>query len=88
MAKGTGILALLATPKGGKAEKAGPPGAGSALSAKAAALKEMWSSLKSGDYDGAAVAFQDAYDACASDLGDEEEGDEPLLGDEDTDDEM
>lgn len=82
---GKGLLALLAAPKSkGSAgslpgESAGP---GSApLDSKAAALKAMWSNMKAGDFEAAALDFQDAYDACAmatEDEGDEYEEDEAL----------
>jgi hypothetical protein len=68
MAAPKGILALIA----GKSKGSGgslpgeSSGSGSSpLDEKAAALKSMWGNMKSGDFDAAALDFQDAYDACA-----------------------
>jgi len=67
----TGIMALLAKPKGGGPK--GPPlgggddpasGGSPALNAKAAALKSMWDNMKSGDFEAAAMDFHDAYMDC------------------------
>ncbi len=61
-------LAGLALVLGDKKPGAAPGGEGDdmALSAKRDALERMFSAAKSGDWDGAAMAFKDAYDACAS----------------------
>ena len=83
----TGIMALLAEPKGGGSGKSGPPapsydGGGDVASA----LREMYDSLKSGDDEGAALAFKRAKVACEEeDEGDDmdmPEGDEEALEDE------
>ena len=85
---GKGILALLASPKSkgsGGSPPGEPSGPGSApLDAKAAALKSMWGNMKSGDFESAALDFQEAYDACAGAMADED--DETL--EDDTDEEM
>jgi hypothetical protein len=88
MAAPKGILALIA----GKSKGSGgslpgeSSGSGSSpLDEKAAALKSMWGNMKSGDFDAAALDFQDAYDACAE--AHEEEGDDELY-DEGEEDEM
>lgn len=61
--KGLAGLALVL----GDKKPSGAPDEGEdiALSAKRDALERMFSSAKAGDWDGAAMAFKDAYDACA-----------------------
>lgn len=85
MAKG--ILALLGKPKGSAGslpgESAGP--GSSALDPKAAALKAMWSNMKAGDFDAAALDFQEAYDACAMGPEEDEMSDDPLAPEEELD---
>jgi hypothetical protein len=78
MAAPKGILALIAGKSKGSAgslpgESAGP--GSSPLDAKASALKSMWGNMKSGEFDAAALDFQDAYDACV-DEQEEESADE------------
>ncbi len=85
MAAPKGILALLASkPKGSDdslpGESSGPDSP-SGLDPKAEALKSMFSAMKSGDFDTAAMHFQEAYEAC-HDGGMEEEMD-PLAEDDD-----
>lgn len=92
MAAPTGILAMLAKPKG-KGGSKGPPapmgdepaesGGGDDV---ASSLREMFDMLQSGDDDGAALAFRRAYESCAGgsdepelDLGDEAESEEDDL---------
>jgi hypothetical protein len=91
MAAPKGILALLASKPKGSAdslpgESAGP-GSPSALEPKAAALKAMWGNMKAGDFEAAALDFQEAYDACAMAHEDDEEDEMGPLADEE-DDEM
>ncbi len=88
---GKGILALLASPKSkgsGGSLPGEPSGPGSApLDAKAAALKSMWGNMKSGDFESAALDFQEAYDLCAEAHGaDDDDGE--LYEDEEADEEM
>lgn len=79
MAAGKGILALL-----GSSKAKGPPGSSSSplrepgapashspLNEKADALKSMWSNMKSGDFEAAALDFHDAYMACQKAEADE-----------------
>jgi hypothetical protein len=77
-----GLLALI----GGKPGKSkdSEESSGEPKSAKARALKSMYSAMKGGDFDAAAKAFQDAYDECAMAHGDEEteSEDDSLLSDE------
>lgn len=87
MAAPTGILAMLAKPKGkGGAEKSGPPepgGEDDGGGEVASALGDMFAALKSGDNEGAALAFKRAKVACDEEDG---EGDDMLgmgMGDED-----
>ena len=72
----TGILAMLAKPKGkGGSEDSPPsskPGSGGG-SEVGDALLEMFDALKSGDGEGAALAFRRAKEAC----DDLHEGEEP-----------
>ena len=75
-------IALMLKSKGSAGSLPGEsadPGS-SPLDAKASALKAMWVNMKAGDFDAAALDFQDAYDACAA--AHEEESDEPLYEDE------
>lgn len=60
--KKPGLLAIIAGGKPGEedAESGDKP-----LDAKKRALQDMFSAAKAGDWDGAAMAFKDAYDACA-----------------------
>lgn len=60
-------LAGLALVLGGKpnGEPGGDSGEDVALSAKRDAMQRMFAAAKGGDWDGAAMAFKDAYDACA-----------------------
>lgn len=87
MAAPKGLLALIAgKPKGSDDSLPGESsGSDSALDPKAGALKSMWSNMKAGDFEAAALDFQEAYDACSM----APEGDEADMGmgDED-DDEM
>jgi len=85
MAAPKGTLALIAgKPKGSADSSPGESaGSGSPLDSKAAALKSMWSNMKAGDFDAAALDFQDAYDACAMAHEDEEtDGEEMAEGDD------
>ena len=56
---------------------------GDPLADKQAALREMFAAAKSGDWEGAAHAFQEAYDICAgaaaSDEGLSEDEDDEFL---------
>jgi hypothetical protein len=77
---GTGILALLAKPKG-KASKEAELGGdmGEAMGGGdevASALREMFDALKGGDDEGAALAFRRAKSACDDSYEDEEESPE------------
>lgn len=72
----TGILAMLAKPKGGKgmsSEDEGPPsskpGGGSEVGD---ALMEMFDALKGGDSTGAELAFRRAKEACDDSYSSEE----------------
>jgi hypothetical protein len=56
-----GLLAII----GEKKEKGSESSDSEPGSAKARALKAMWSAMKSGNFDAAAEEFQTAYDACA-----------------------
>lgn len=76
---GTGIMALLAKPKGGGSK--GPPlggdDAGGGEDEVASALREMFDLLKGGDDSGAALAFRRAKAACDDSYeGDESDGEE------------
>jgi hypothetical protein len=85
----TGIMAFLAEPKGkGGPGKSGPPEPGYDGGGEvASALRDMFDSLKSGDDEGAALAFKRAKVAC------DEEDEEPDadefggMSDEEADDE-
>jgi hypothetical protein len=66
---GTGIMALLAKPKGGGSK--GPPAPGGDEAGKSggggevgSALLDMFDALKSGDAEGAELAFRRAKEAC------------------------
>ncbi len=85
---GTGLLALLAKPKGGASKEALAP-AGKASdggSEVGSALMDMFDALKGGDAEGAELAFRRAKDAC-DDSYEAEEGDEEMAseGDDDLD---
>jgi hypothetical protein len=80
VAKPEGLLAILAEGKADKADGSESKGSGPS-SAKARALKAMWSAMQAGDFDAAAEEFQSAYDACS--MGDEEPSDYGHEADED-----
>ncbi len=92
MAAPTGILAMLAKPKGKVgSEKSGPPAPGGEGyddgGEVGSALREMFDALKSGDDSGAALAFKRAKVACEDEEADEEMpglglGDEDEISDE------
>lgn len=85
MAGPKGILALLSGPKAKGSSGSAPPlrepgessSSSSPLGEKADALKSMWSNMKSGDFEAAALDFHDAYMACqkaeADESGDDNE---------------
>ncbi len=87
MAAPTGILAMLAKPKGKVgSEKSGPPEPGGegydGGGEVASSLREMFDALKSGDDEGAALAFKRAKVACEEeeseeDMSEMDMGDEP-----------
>lgn len=56
-----------------------PDEGGDPMADKKAALRDMFTAAKSGDWEGAAHAFQEAYDICAGVAG----GDDELSEDED-----
>ncbi len=61
-----GLLALIGGKGGAKAPSSGAaPGASPAPSGEAEALRDMFESMQSGDFDAAAAAFRRAYDECA-----------------------
>jgi hypothetical protein len=80
----TGILAMLAKPKGkGGAEKSGPPALEDEAGSEAGdALLEMFSALKSGDGAGAELAFKRAMAAC-EDMEADDDMSDLGMGDED-----
>jgi hypothetical protein len=78
--KADGLLAILAGGKEGRAEKGSESRGSEPGSAKARALKAMWSAMQAGDFDAAAEEFQAAYDACA--MGESEESTEAEAEDE------
>lgn len=89
----TGILAMLAKPKGKGGSKGPPapmgdePAASGGGDEVASSLREMFDLLQAGDDDGAALAFRRAYESCAGG-GDEPEldlGDEAAESDNDLD---
>jgi hypothetical protein len=63
-----GILAIMA---GGDPEGEDEEGGDEPLDAKSRALQDMFAKADAGDWKGAAAAFKDAYDICATDHGDE-----------------
>lgn len=85
MAK-TGILAALLTPKpkGAPSKEAGAAGSGGG-SAKADLLRDLFEAAQAKDWDGAALAFDELYEACSGGASDEGEDDEydPDLADDD-----
>lgn len=88
MAAPTGILAMLAKPKGkGGSEKSGPPEPGGDDykddgGEVASALGDMFAALKAGKNDEAALAFKRAKVACEDEEADEDMSDMGA-GDED-----
>jgi hypothetical protein len=88
MAAPTGILAMLAKPKGkGGAEKSGPPELGGEYDGGgevASALGDMFKALKAGDNEGAALAFKRAKVACDDEGEEDDMSDLDMgMGDED-----
>ncbi len=79
----TGILAMLAKPKGKGGGSEGPPsskpGGGSEVGD---ALMEMFDALKDGDASGAELAFRRAKEACDDSYEDEESPAEEAGGEE------
>ena len=78
----TGILAMLAKPKGGASKGApdmGEKGSGGG-SEVGDALMEMFDALKSGDASGAELAFRRAKEACDDSYEAEEAADEEMAG--------
>jgi hypothetical protein len=61
---GTGILALLAKPKGKASKEAEPSGDTGGGGEVGSALLEMFDALKGGDGEGAELAFRRAKAAC------------------------
>ena len=68
--KSKGLLALMVGKPAGKGESEDEPESG-----KAEAVKDFFTAGKSGDWEGAAAAFQRAYDMCGE-YEDEEEDEE------------
>lgn len=71
----------MATPakKGGLGvllEMSGPGDGGDMMADKQAAVRDMFAAAKRGDWEGAAHAFQEAYDICAGGSNDEYSEDE------------
>jgi hypothetical protein len=58
-------------PKGGSESSESP-----SLGSTAESLKEMWSAMKSGDFEEAATHFETAYRSCADEPDDYEEASE------------
>jgi hypothetical protein len=84
---GGSILALLGKPKDkGAPDDKSPMSSGASDSAEAAALKDMFAAMKAGEWENAAMAFREAYDACSG--SESLDDDEPSEGEEDTDFEM
>ncbi len=78
----TGILAMLAKPKGGASKGAptmGDEGSGGG-SEVGDALLEMFDALKSGDASSAELAFRRAKEACDDSYEAEEAADEAMAG--------
>lgn len=81
----TGILAMLAKPKGGASKGAPDSGdAGGGSSEVGDALMEMFDALKGGDASGAELAFRRAKEACDDSYEAEEDdaAEEAMAGDE------
>ena len=78
MAKTPLIALAVGKTKPGAPEKSGSSGLGSS---KAEALKEMFDAAKRGDFEAAAMAFHDAYEACQSSLADDEDDSDPFASD-------
>lgn len=72
MGKGGGLMALGL----GKMGMGAGEGEDEALDAKTSAMRDLKEALDAGDFRGAAMAFKDAYDACAMSGPEEPEGDE------------
>lgn len=70
-AKGGGLLALLAAPKGGAPGKPGASAPGG--DAKTMAAEDLIDAIGAGDANGVATAFQRMYDHCAMGGGEEAE---------------
>jgi len=89
MAAPTGILAMLAKPKGGGAEKSGPAPGGEydGGGEVASALSDLWSAMKAGDFEEAATAFKRAKVACEDEEGDEDMSELGMPDEDDTADE-
>lgn len=83
----TGIMALLASPKGGPGKSGPPAPAYDGGGEVASALREMFDALKSGDDDSAASAFKRAKIACDEEDTEPDADDMGGMSDEDTDDE-
>ncbi len=79
MPSGGGLLALIGGGKGGESSSPASAGGGAPPpSGEAEALRDMFESMQSGDFDAAAAAFRRAYDECAMrDEGDVEVEIEP-----------
>lgn len=82
----SGILAMLAKPKGKGASKEAPELGGSPAGGGevGSALLEMFDALKAGDGEGAELAFRRAKEACDDSYEAEEPASEEM-GDEETD---
>jgi len=63
MAGKPGLVIAFGGPK--KPAEGGDAGDDVALDAKKAALQDMFAAAKAGDWERAAMAFKDAYEACA-----------------------
>jgi hypothetical protein len=86
MAAPKGILALIAGKPKESADSLPGESAGSGSSDPTAeALKNMWSNMKAGDFEAAAMDFHEAYDHCS---GAHEEDSEPSDEGETSDEEM
>lgn len=87
MAAKTGIMALLASPKGGPGKSGPPAPAYDGGGEVAAALSDMSDAMKSGDFEAAASAFKRAKIACEEEDEEPDADDMGGMSDEDTDDE-